>query len=159
MLTKTCVICGGPFEAYPSDPKRTCSPACCRELKRRSQTGRRHPWSDESRQRLRERPTPGQLANGTRAALALPEGQRGPGNRESKVWRLRSPEGQDYEVVGLLPWARENAWRFGETGEDGARRIASGIRQVDRCMRGKTLRAVGSYKGWTLLESPRRKGE
>lgn len=157
MITRTCVICGAPFEAYPSDTKRTCSEACSCRLRSRVQTGSRHPWSAEARERRREEPKPPQLALGTQAALALTEGQRGPGNRACKVWRLRSPEGHDFEVVGLLPWARENAWRFGEEGEEGAHRIASGLKQVARAMKGKTKRAVGSYKGWTLTELPRDK--
>lgn len=154
MITRHCVICGAPFDVYPSDPARTCSPSCRSVLKSRSQTGRKHPWSESSKQRLRGRPKPAQLALGHAAAMALPDSQRGSGHRDCKVWRLRSPEGHDYTAVGLLPWARENAWRFGETDEDGAARIAAGIRQLAQSMRGKTPRPVGSYKGWTLLSLP-----
>ena len=154
MITRHCAICGAPFVVYPSDPARTCSPACRSALKSRSQTGRRHPWNEAAKQRLRDRPKPAQLALGHAAAMALPDSHRGSGHRECKVWRLRSPEGHDFEFVGLMPWARENAWRFGETDEDGARRIAAGIRQIAQSMRGKTRRSVGSYKGWTLLSLP-----
>lgn len=154
MITRICVICGAPFDVYPSNPQKTCSPSCRRKLKSRSHTGRRHPWSDEARQRLRDRPTPEQLSLGHAAAMALPDSQRGPGHRECKVWHLRSPDGQDHTFTGLLPWARENAWRFGETDEAGALRIAAGIRQLAQSMRGKTPRPVGSYKGWTLLCLP-----
>lgn len=154
MITRHCIICGAPFDVYPSDPARTCSPACRSALKSRSQTGRKHPWCEASKQRLRDKPKPEQLALGHAAAMALPDSQRGSGHRSCKVWHLRSPDGQDHTFTGLLPWARENAWRFGETDEAGALRIAAGIRQLAQSMRGKTPRPVGSYKGWTLLGLP-----
>lgn len=157
MITRHCVICGAPFDVYPSDPARTCSPSCRCQLKSRSQTGRRHPWSDGARQRLRDKPKPDQLSLGHAAAMALPDSQRGSGHRDCKVWRLRSPDGQDYTAVGILPWARENAWRFGETDESGALRIAAGFRQIALSARGKTKRSVSSYKGWTLLDLPARR--
>lgn len=159
MITRHCVICGAPFDVYPSDPARTCSPACRSALKSRSQTGRKHPWCEASKQRLRDKPKPEQLALGHAAAMALPDSQRGSGHRDCKVWRLRSPDGQDYTAVGILPWARENAWRFGETDEDGALRIAAGFRQIALSARGKTKRPVGSYKGWTLLDLPSKREE
>lgn len=158
MITRICVICGAQFDVYPSSPRKTCSPSCRCQLKSRSHTGRRHPWSDASKQRLRDKPKPDQLSLGHAAAMALPDSQRGSGHRDCKVWRLRSPDGQDYTAVGILPWARENAWRFGETDESGALRIASGFRQIALSARGKTKRSVSSYKGWTLLDLPARKG-
>lgn len=156
-VQRTCPICGTAFETSMGLDAKTCSRACRNALKSRSQSGSVHPWSQEARENLRQRPTPPQLALGVSAAMELPEGQRGPQNRGAKLWILLSPEGELVEAVNLIDWARNNLSRFDEQGEDGARRIASGIRQIAQCMRGKTKRSVTSYKGWQLLSCPQPK--
>lgn len=110
-------------------------------------------WSDEARERLRQKPTPPQLSTGTAHAMLLPESQRGPQHRESMVWELIDPEGKHITVVGLEDWARKNAALFGET-EATAYRIASGFRQIVQSIRGKTKGRVSSYKGWGLAGEP-----
>ena len=115
--------------------------------------GVKNKWSEEARERLREKPTPPQLARGTAAALQLPEGQKGQQNRESKVWELIAPDGSHIIAIGLEDWARRNAWRFGET-EETAYRISSGFRQIAQSIRGKTKKRVSRYKGWGLAGEP-----
>lgn len=154
---RICPICGTVFEPKPRSIARTCSEACRSELKRRSRTGNSRPWSQAARVRLSARGTPPQLALGTAAAMALPESRRGPQHRSAKCWHLLSPSGEEIVAVDLLEWARANRAAFGETDEEGARRIASGIRMLALGMRGKTKRANTSYKGWRLLAPPQGK--
>lgn len=94
----------------------------------------------------------------TKAALALPEGQRGPQNRNAKIWHLRTPDGEPVVVTNLTDWARQHTADFGmEPTEASAAAISSGFRQIKRSMEGKFRRAngqpctVSTYKGWTLV--------
>ena len=90
--------------------------------------------------------------------MSLPEGQRGPQNREAKVWHLVRPDGTPETVVNLQDWARLHALdEFGmEPTDKSAAAIASGFRQIKRSMEDKLRRpngkpyTVSSYKGWTL---------
>lgn len=157
MVKRICIICGTPFDVYPSDTKKTCSADCMHIYLSKIRTGKKHPWGEEAKQRLRDKPTPKQLSLGLAASMQRLDSQRGPLHRECKVWHLRAPNGEDFVAVGILPWARENAWRFGETDEEGARRIASGFRGLATSLRGKRKRPVGSYKGWELIGMPERK--
>lgn len=152
MAIKICPICGSSYTASPSGNK-TCSRACSIKLRSMSHIGVSNTWSDASRKRLRARPTPPQLSLGVQAAMMLPESQRGPQHRESKIWRLVDPDGTLHVVVGLEDWCRHNADLFGEDPEHSGR-ICWGFRQIARWMRGKTKRTVSSYKGWTLDALP-----
>lgn len=154
MAQRICVICGASFGTPPSNNKRTCSSECSSVLRSRSHKGVRNVWSAESRQRLREKPTPPQLAKGMPAAMSLPESQRGEQHRDALVWHLIDPGGNHVTVVNLNEWARINLRLFGETDERGAIRIAAGFRQIALSMAGKTKRNVYRYKGWQLAEPP-----
>ena len=61
---------------------------------------------------------------GVKAAMNIPEGQKGPQNRESLVWILVDPAGVCHKAVNLLDWARKNS------------------------------RPAMTYKGWTLSGLP-----
>lgn len=96
---------------------------------------------------------------GVAAALSLPEGQRGPQNRESKVWELIAPDGTHITVTNLLDWARNNYTLFEPPCGDvdaAAMRVSSGIRAIAASMRGAKSRErpVSSYKGWGLAKLP-----
>lgn len=158
-MIRKCVICGAEFDTPPSNNKRTCSPACSAAWRSQQHKGRHNKWSTAAKQNAAaaaERT--GNLAHGTEAALALPEGQRGPQNRNAKIWHLRSPKGEPVVAVNLLDWAREHAADdFGvEPTDENAARIAAGFRQLKRSMVGKLRRkngapyTVSTYKGWTL---------
>lgn len=158
-MIRKCVICGAEFDTPPSNNKRTCSPACSAAWRSRQHKGRHNTWSAAAKQSAAAAAKKtGNLNRGTAAAMALPGGQRGPQNRNAKIWHLRSPEGETVVAVNLLDWAREHAAdHFGEEPTDGnAARIAAGFRQLKRSMEGKLRRKNGvpytasSYKGWTL---------
>lgn len=98
------------------------------------------------------------------AAAAIPEGQRGPQNRESKIWILVRPDGQRFTVINLLDWARQNYKLFEPTctdSEKAAVRITKGFTAIASSMRGvkSRQRPVSTYKGWSLDELPSGKGK
>ena len=159
------MICGAVFQAPPSDKKVTCSPACRSRraaLAAKASAGRT--WSTEKKARRANDPDViAKLASiqqiGSQAALALPEGQRGPQNRESKVWELIDPDGNHITVTNLLDWARNNYTQFEPPCDDvdaSARRVSNGIMTIATSMRGarSRQRPVSSYKGWGLARLP-----
>lgn len=161
-MEKRCVICGAAFQAPPSSKKVTCSPVC--RSKRAALSARNgHKWSAEAKARrssdpvLKERMAVLQ-AVGTAAALDLPEGQRGPQHRASKVWILVDPSGSKIEVTNLLDWARDHYYLFEPDGDPdaAAHRIAAGFGAIASSMRGviSRRRAVYRYKGWSLDKAP-----
>ena len=141
-MRRRCVICGAEFDTPPSNNKITCSKACSRVRKSQTHTGKSNVWSAEKRDSARQAATrTGNLKHGAAAALKLPEGQRGPQNREAKIWYLRDPEGNEVVAVNLLDWARQHVSDFGmEPTDRSARSIASGFRQIKRSMDGKRYR-------------------
>lgn len=163
-MIKTCIICGAEFKASPSSKKVTCSPACrsIRAAQAAKVSGK--PWSPEAKARRRENPgVQRQMAQmqavGVAAALALPEGQRGPQHRSSKVWILIDPCGNQIEVKNLLDWARRNYRRFEPDSIDPdatANRIRNGFGAIASSMRGNPSRArpATTYKGWGLAALP-----
>lgn len=161
-MLKKCVICGAEFVAPPSAKKVTCSPSCRSERARRTHIGKSNVWSEEARERAKERDHQN-LANGTAAAMLLPEGQRGEQNREAKIWTLKSPTGEIIEVVNLLNWARIHALDFEPYTTDidaTANRIRCGFAAIVSSLTGaksRKNREVGSYKGWQLVSLPREK--
>lgn len=159
------MICGAVFQAPPSDKKVTCSPACRSRraaLAAKASAGRT--WSPEKKARRANDPDViAKLASiqqiGSQAALAIPEGQRGPQNRESKVWELIDPDGNHITVTNLLDWARNNYTLFEPPCDDvdaAARRVSNGIMTIATSMRGarSRQRPVSSYKGWGLARLP-----
>ena len=93
-MIRQCVICGAEFDTPPSSNKRTCSPACSAAWRSQQHKGRHNKWSASAkRNAAAAAEKTGNLAHGTKAALALPEGQRGPQNRNAKIWHLRTPDG------------------------------------------------------------------
>lgn len=163
-MTRYCVICGAAFKTPPSTNKVTCSPAC--RSARAAQAGRSssRQWSPEAKTRRAKDPVVRAAmarlqSAGTAAALALPEGQRGEQNRESKQWELIDPSGNRIAVTNLLHWARNNYRLFEPDGADpekAAMRISSGFRAIASSMRGvkSRQRPVATYKGWSLAALP-----
>lgn len=164
-MDKKCVICGSVFQAPPSSKKVTCSPACRSRraaLAAKSSTGRT--WSPGKREKRANDPDViAKMASiqrvGTQAALEIPESQRGPQNRTSKIWVLIDPLGNRIPVVNLLYWCRENYTLFEppcENVDKAACRIASGFRAIASSMRGvkSRQRPVSTYKGWGLAKIP-----
>ena len=167
-MLKKCVICRATFKAPPSSKKVTCSPAC--RSKRAADAARRgHKWSDDARRRRASDPyviagLSRVSADGLAAAAALPEGQRGPQNRESKMWELIDPDGNHITVTNLLDWARNNYTLFEPPCDDvdaAARRVSNGIMTIATSMRGarSRQRPVSSYKGWGLARLPEKGGK
>lgn len=168
-MIKHCIICGAAFQSPPSAKKVTCSPACRSIRAARSARTAKRTWSQEAKDRRATDPTiathmaqiqPAAVA----AAHALPEGQRGPQNRESKVWELIDPTGQHIVVTNLLDWARRNYTLFEPVDADpekAARRIASGFEAIASSMRGacSRQRPVSTYKGWGLASLPTREDD
>jgi hypothetical protein len=158
-MNRKCVICGKEFYAPPSSKKITCSKACSAVRKSQTHKGKPHKWSADKRGSARAAAAKtGNLRNGTKAALQLPEGQRGPQNRESKIWHLRDPAGNPVLAVNLLDWARLHAADYFdmEPTDRSAHTIATGFRQIKLSMEGKRFQngkptPVSTYKGWTLV--------
>lgn len=159
-MIRRCVVCGAEFNTPPSNNKITCSKACSAVRRSQSHQGKHNQWSQTAKASARKAAAQtGNLKNGTQAALKLPAGQRGPQNREAKVWHLVDPDGNIMTVVNLLDWARQHAKDcFGmDPTDENANRIASGFRQIKRSIEGKRIRAngkpspVSTYKGWGLL--------
>ena len=165
-ITKPCVICGKLFDSYRSDNRVTCSDACRRRRVAKSSHDKPRKWGEEAkRRRAEDADIKAQMdvlqPRGVQAALAIPEGQRGPQNRESKIWVLVDPSGTQVPCTNLLDWARNNYRLFEpQTPEDecdkAARRISSGFRAIANSMRGapSCKRSVYHYKGWGLLSLP-----
>lgn len=156
-MIRRCVVCGAEFPAPPSSNKITCSSNCSRIRKAQTHRGKSNRWAEDKRRAARQAAArTGNLRKGTAAALKRPDGQRGPGHRDAKIWYLRDPEGNEVVAVNLLDWARQHTADFGmETTDRGASAIASGFRQIKRSMEGKRYRngkpsPVATYKGWTL---------
>lgn len=165
-MRRRCVVCGAEFDTPPSNNKITCSTACSRIRKSQTHEGKSNRWGEEKRETARHAAArTGNLRHGTAAALKLPGGQRGPQNREAKIWHLRDPEGNEVVAVNLLDWARQHASDFGmEPTDHSAAVIASGFRQIKRSMEGKRYRNgkpshVSTYKGWTLVAWAERQGQ
>lgn len=168
-MDKICVICGAVFQAPPSSKKVTCSPEC--RSKRAAHAAKKgHKWSEAAKKkRSDEKAADGSFESvrikGSAAAMELPEGQRGPQNRESKIWILIDPCGNHVPVVNLIDWARENYTLFEPPCDDvdkAAIRVSSGFKAIASSMRGvkSRQRPVTSYKGWGLAKIPiKRKGE
>lgn len=165
-ITQACVICGRLFDSYRSDNRVTCSDACRRLRAAKSSHERPRKWGDEAKKRRAEsddiKAQMDELQpRAVQAALAIPEGQRGPQNRESKIWVLVDPSGNQVPCTNLLDWARNNYRLFEpqtpEVERDkAARRISNGFQAIASSMRGvpSYKRTVSHYKGWGLLSLP-----
>lgn len=162
-MDKKCVICGAVFQAPPSSKKVTCSKAC--RSKRAAEAAKRgHKWGYAAKRRRANDPAVKlQICKiqpiGHAAASAIPEGQRGPQNRESKTWELISPDGTHITVTNLLDWSRNNYTLFEPPCDDAdaaAIRVSTGFRAIATSMRGakSRKRPVSSYKGWGLARLP-----
>ena len=149
---KICAVCGKPFADPPSSKRVCCSKDCSSIRKTLTHAGTRYSWSDEAKARNAGRFNTKNLEEGTAAASKLHGGQRGPQNRGSKYWALKSPDGTVYEIINLLDWCRNHTDLFGmDAGEKSAKSISNGIIAVKRSMEGKRKNRVSSYKGWTLI--------
>lgn len=165
-ITKTCVICGKPFDSYRSDNRVTCSDSCRRLRAAKSSHDKPRKWGEAAKRRRAEDPNIKARMDelqprALQAALAKPEGQRGPQNRGSKIWVLVDPSGNQVPCTNLLDWARNNYRLFEpQTPEEerdiAAKRIASGFKKIAACMRGNPSckGSVYHYKDWGLLSLP-----
>lgn len=156
MITRTCVICGKPFECYPSDNRVTCSKDCRRERQRRIVRQRPVQWGPDARARASARGQTDNLKKGLAAAQASPKAGRFETNQEAKIWTLVDPAGNEIVVRNLLLWARENTERFHKPpGDKSAIQISSGFKAIAQTMRGKRgapgkPSGAMTYFGWTL---------
>lgn len=159
---KICRVCGNEFYAPPSSKKITCSEECELKNKVAVHTGKSNPWSEEAKKRFAQSPAHlkqarAQIAEATKAAMALPEGQKGSQNRGSKVWIVKTPENAVIKIVGLAQWVRENYKLFEPDSTDleaTAKRIHAGFSAMSSSLSGSREKAgamVGQYKGWQLL--------
>lgn len=163
---RNCVICGKQFIWHPSDTKQCCSAKCAAQLRKRNglctPKGVRpsdavYKAQNSSLVVQKNRSEFGKT--GTAAALALPEGQRGPQNRTAKHWELIDPQGNHYIAVSLADWARKNSRLFFSEDipeEIAARCIRAGFNAIASSMRGVPSRSrpVSRYKGWGLEAIP-----
>lgn len=160
MITRKCIICGKPFDCYPSDNRVTCSKDCRRERQRRITTSRPVQWSAEARARASARGETANLKLGTAAAKKSPIAGRFETNQEAKIWTLIDPAGNEIVVRNLLLWARNNTDLFGKPpGDHSAAQIASGFKAIARTLEGKRgapgkQRGALTYFGWTLKNIP-----
>ncbi len=160
MVTRKCVICGKPFEVYPSDNRVTCSHACRCERQRRAVKAHPVQWGDAARQRASARGQTANLKLGGAAAKASPVAGRFETNQEAKVWTLVTPDGQEITVRNLQLWAREHTDLFGKPpGDRSAAQISAGFRAIAQTLAGKRggpgqPGPSMSYFGWTLKGLP-----
>jgi len=128
--------------------------------------GKSNQWSEEAHRRLSNaRKAQGYSDSakaGLAAAMALPDGQRGPQHRDAKLWVLISPDGQEHYVINLKDWARKHAEWFDFVQDDTdrdrvAHNIRTGIGQIVRSMKQQRKHPVYTYKGWQLGDWPREK--
>lgn len=168
MIEKMCVICGTPFKVCPSESnQQCCSRKCGAALRARHGKAGGSAWSAEAKiRRAADKAVCAQMDQlqpiGVKAAMSIPEGQKGPQNRESLVWILVDPAGVYHKAVNLCDWARENRFLFFPQDmpeEVAVLRITSGFRAIAATMRGgrKNSRPAMSYKGWRLAELPEAK--
>lgn len=167
---KNCVICGAKFFSPPSDKVVTCSKACRSERAARASrqnTGKRT-WSKEKIEARKNDPRIQARMEllqpiATAKALENPMQQRGPQNRESKIWTIYPPESEEaITVTNLLHWARENYGLF-EPGSDDidatAKRICGGFQAIAQTIKGNRGNGgkrgpATTYKGWTMRKLP-----
>ena len=167
-MIKKCVICGREFSTPPSNNKTTCSTECRRKRAAIAAANRKGTvrWSIESRERFSQKlhSNPEIYREGSQKGLAkaqsLPDSQRGPQNRESKIWILIDPSGNYVPVTNLLDWSRKNYTLFEPPCADvdkAAIRVSSGFKAIARSLEGKrngNQRAAMTYKGWGLAKTP-----
>lgn len=134
-MIRICVVCGKEFKCSPSDKKMTCSKECSRINKSRTHQGKKNTWSEESREKLRQKGRTSNLEKGTEA--------------NAKIWKLTSPEGKVYIVKNLAAWSRENCMLFGfDNNEANAQKIMYGLRHAKHGSEGKVYARTTLYKGW-----------
>lgn len=163
-MEKKCLICGAMFKAPPSSKKVTCSHACRSKRASLAATNSPRKWSAEAKlRRASDKDVLERIASiqqiGTAAALEIPDGQRGPQNRESKIWELIDPDDNHITITNLLDWARHNYILFEPPCDDvdaAASRVAKGFMAIASSMRRvkSRTRSVYHYKGWGLARLP-----
>jgi len=165
MITRSCVICGKPFDCYPSDNRVTCSKDCRRERQRRIQTGKANKWGEASRRKLSERGQTDNLKLGVLAVKRSPIAGRFETNQEAKIWILVDPSGREYVVRNLRLWAREHTDLFDKPpGDKSADQIAGGFSAIAQTLagnRGAPGKRSGAmtYYGWRLKDLPEKPPE
>lgn len=156
MIQRKCVICGKPFNCYPSDNKVTCSNACRRERQRRIVKENPVKWGDTAKERLSKKGQTDNLRKGTEAAKRSPIAGRGETNREAKIWVLISPDGREITVRNLRHWARANTELFDKPpGDKSAYQICCGFSAIAQTLKGnRGPNGPMTYFGWSLKDLP-----
>lgn len=148
-MIRICVICGKEFKCSPSDKKVACSKECSRINKSRTHQGKKNTWSEESKEKLRQKGKTENLKKGTEAAQRSPKSGRFETNINAKIWKLTSPDGKIYVVKNLSNWARTNCTLFGfEENEASARKVTAGLKHAKLGAEGKEYARTSLYKGW-----------
>lgn len=170
---KVCPVCGRKFFCPPSDKTTTCSAECRAERARRAINNRfANGWNPDTSHigeyaKTHKEEVLQHQKLAVEAAKKSPISGRFENNRNSKIWILVDPRGNEYKVRNLLLWARENAELFEKqkNNDKDARRISSGFKAIKRTMEGKrgspgcNQRGSMHYFGWTLKELPSYPGE
>lgn len=170
---KVCPVCGRKFFCPPSEKTTTCSAECRAERARRAINNRfANGWNPDTSHigeyaKTHKEEVLQHQKLAVEAAKKSPISGRFETNRNSKIWILVDPRGNEYKVRNLLLWARENAELFGKqkNNDKDARRISSGFKAIKRTMEGKrgspgcNQRGSMYYFGWTLKELPSHQGE
>ena len=147
-MIKTCVVCGGVFQAPPSSKKITCSRECSRANKRRTHLGKRNVWNAEKRKRLSRRGRTPNLLKGSPAAQASPRSGAFESNANALIWTLRTPDNRILVVRNLNHYIREHPEMFDGTPEQ----AGAGIRSIRQSQLGRRSRRVTQWKGWELID-------
>lgn len=165
---KVCPICGKKFFCPPSDKTTTCSAECRAERARRSINKRfANGWAPDTSHigeyvKTHKEEVMRYQKLAVEAAKKSPIAGRFETNKNSKIWVLVDPLGNEHKVRNLLLWARENAELFGKqkNNDKDAHTISSGFIAIKRTIEGKrgapgcTQRGSMYYFGWTLKELP-----
>ncbi len=158
-IRKVCVICGKPFEVYPSNAKQECCSSKCGAALRTLHGKRKiSGWSKESREAFKH--SPAAIAHMTsivpkmlKVREQMPQYSKGPQNHFSLIWDLIDPDGNHHIVTNLKDWGRTNYKRFYPDRDDAeacAQLIASGFGAIASTLRGKRKIPIKSFKKWRL---------
>ena len=136
LARRTCAICDQSFVCRNSSPARSCE-ACRSEYIRRTHKGGR-PWSAEKKARrseefktARRKELEALQATGTKAARESPVSGPFETNRNAKIWRLKSPDGVEYQFANLNLFIRNHPAWF-----PNARSARTALGTVARCLFG-----------------------
>lgn len=154
---RACPTCLTTFEALIKSRKIACSAPCAAELQAQGWASIREMWTGEgSKVRIarerRERAMRLQPV-GVAAAKLSPRSGRFASNINASAWIVVAPHGERIEVRNLRLWCSQNAHLFAP---HDWRNAYAGLRMVAAWLRGKTVRQVSMWRGWSIAEIPTR---